>query len=380
MRRIQYTYLSIFILMCLLFTTACGSSSENKHSDRRIIEIDQLYDHEIGTFLLDGYSPGTKREELAGTAGFLQHEPVVFHGFAANVIYTFEQDLLYKVSYEFSVKEMTKVQWTEAVTELYEDLRGAYDWLPTYKLGTPSDASFSCLWYAAGIDRMSMLKFAANPSKDSANTSDSTIIITIVTDLSDNGPAISSYRAHFQPANDEMVKVSDWIPFLFVDLMYAKSDNFTGQVIYDFSSAYLRYGTIKKLIDVQKKLNQQGYSLKICDAFRPVSAQYKLWEIVPDSNFVVDPYHGYSNHSRGNTVDVTLVTIDGDPVEMPTEVDTFSPLADRDYSDVSKMAARNATLLQNIMIDAGFKPNSKEWWHYCDTVSYPVAKDFVPVD
>lgn len=179
---------------------------------------------------------------------------------------------------------------------------------------------------------------------------------------------------------DVMVNISDWIPSVQVELMYATSDNFTGEVIYDFSSAYLRYGTVKKLINVQKKLNQQGYSLKICDAFRPVSAQFKLWEVVPDPNFVADPYHGYSTHSRGNTVDVTLVTINGDPVEMPTEVDTFSPMADRDYSDVSEEAARNAMILQNAMVEAGFKTSSMEWWHYYDTVSYPVSIDFVPDD
>lgn len=180
--------------------------------------------------------------------------------------------------------------------------------------------------------------------------------------------------------DDDMVNISDWVPSATVDLMYATSDNFTGEIIYDFTSAYLRYGTVKKLIDVQKKLNQQGYSLKICDAFRPVSAQFKLWEVVPDPNFVADPYHGYSTHSRGNTVDITLVTLDGDPVEMPTEVDVFSPLADRDYSDVSEEAARNAMILQNAMVDAGFKTSSMEWWHYYDTVSYPVAKDFIPED
>lgn len=181
-----------------------------------------------------------------------------------------------------------------------------------------------------------------------------------------------------QVSDDQMVDVLDWIPSVYVELMYATSDNFTGESIYDFSSAYLRYGTVKKLINVQKKLNQQGYSLKICDAFRPVSAQFILWEIVPDPKYVADPYHGYSTHSRGNTVDLTLVTITGDPVEMPSEVDTFSPLADRDYSDVSDNAANNAMILQNAMIEAGFKTNSKEWWHYYDSVSYPVAVDFVP--
>jgi len=180
--------------------------------------------------------------------------------------------------------------------------------------------------------------------------------------------------------DDDMVNVSDWIPSVYVNLMYGTNENFTGQIIYDFSSAYLRYGTVKKLIEVQKKLNQLGYSLKICDAFRPVQAQFVLWEVVPDPNFVADPYHGYSSHSRGNTVDITLVTLTGDPVEMPTEVDVFSALADRDYSDVSDEAAKNALLLQNTMVDAGFKVSSMEWWHYYDVVSYPVAKDFVPVN
>jgi zinc D-Ala-D-Ala dipeptidase len=194
------------------------------------------------------------------------------------------------------------------------------------------------------------------------------------------GKLAIDFAPKVQVSDDEMVDISDWIPSLYIELMYATNDNFTGEVIYDFSSAYLRYGTVKKLIDVQKRLNQQGYSLKICDAFRPVSAQFKLWEVVPDPKFVADPYHGYSTHSRGNTVDLTLVTITGEPVEMPTEVDTFSLLADRDYSDVSDEAARNAMILQNAMVDAGFKTNSKEWWHYYDTVSYPVAVDFVPVD
>jgi len=194
------------------------------------------------------------------------------------------------------------------------------------------------------------------------------------------GKLAIEYVPVVQVSDDAMVNIADWIPSAYIDLMYATNDNFTGEVIYDFTSAYLRYGTVKKLIEVQKKLNHQGYSLKFCDAFRPVSAQFKLWEIVPDPNFVADPYHGYSTHSRGNTVDITLVTTAGDPVEMPTEVDTFSPLADRDYSDVSEEAASNAMLLQNIMVDAGFKTSSMEWWHYYDTVSYPVAKDFVPVD
>lgn len=369
------------ILLCLLLITGCGNQPDDTVSQKRTIEIGQLYDNETGRFSLDGYSPETERETLATTAGFQKLEPVVLHGMAATITYTFDQDRLCGVSYEFSTKDLSDEQWVETVTELYESLSGEFDWLPTYKLGSPGDGdTLNCLWYADGTDKMSMLEFTSIEAGSPDEPFVPTIRISIFTDLSDNPIASASYREHFQPAADEMVKVSDWIPSAFVELMYAGSDNFTGEIIYDFSSAYLRYGTIKKLIGVQKKLNQQGYSLKICDAFRPVSAQFKLWEIVPDPNFVANPHTGYSNHSRGNTIDITLVTIDGNPVEMPTEVDTFSPLADRDYSDVSNEAAKNAVLLQTIMVDAGFKTSSMEWWHYYDKTSYPVAKDFIPVD
>ena len=56
---------------------------------------------------------------------------------------------------------------------------------------------------------------------------------------------------------------------------------------------------------------------------------------------MANPEKGYSSHSRGNTVDVTLTDLDGNAVEMPSGFDDFSPLADRDYSDVSPDAAAN---------------------------------------
>lgn len=182
-----------------------------------------------------------------------------------------------------------------------------------------------------------------------------------------------------EPADDEFVRVKDYIPDIRVDLRYATVENFTGEQIYTFDEAYLRYGTVKKLITVQNKLKAQGMGLKIWDAFRPVSAQFKLWEICPDSNYVSDPNKGYSSHSRGNTVDVTLVDSDGTELVMPTGFDNFTELADRDYSDVTDEFARdNALLLENIMKECGFEPYSGEWWHFSDTVEYEVSESFNP--
>lgn len=194
----------------------------------------------------------------------------------------------------------------------------------------------------------------------------------------EESPAVSGDLEATEPGDADFVRAADYIPGIAVDLRYASADNFTGTVIYDFSDAYLRYGTVKKLEGVQKALSEQGYGLLIWDAFRPAAAQFALWEVCPDPACVADPTRGFSSHSRGNTVDVTLVTAAGEPVEMPTDFDDFSPLADRDYADVSESAAANALLLEETMERAGFRPYQGEWWHFSDSESYDVEENFVP--
>ena len=171
---------------------------------------------------------------------------------------------------------------------------------------------------------------------------------------------------------ETLVRIRDYIPTVLVDLKYATKDNFTGVVIYDFTEPSLRYGTVKKLAKVQEELLASGYSLKIWDAYRPPSAQFKLWEVCPNPVYVANPNKGFSSHSRGNTIDVTLVKADGSAIEMPTGFDDFSKHADRDYSDVSDTAAENAKYLEGLMKKHGFNCYFGEWWHYSDSVAYPV--------
>lgn len=182
-----------------------------------------------------------------------------------------------------------------------------------------------------------------------------------------------------EPDDKDLVKVTAYIPDIVVDLRYATDNNFTKQKIYDFTDVWLRYGTVKKLMPVQKALRQRGLSLKIWDGFRPPAAQFKLWEVYPDPTYVYDPNKGFSGHSRGNTVDVSLVYADGTEVVMPTDFDDFSRLADRNYSDCTEEAADNALLLENLMKQHGFNPYSGEWWHFSDTQSYPVEEIFTPI-
>ena len=136
---------------------------------------------------------------------------------------------------------------------------------------------------------------------------------------------------------------------------------------------------MKKLQAVCAELAGQGLTLKIWDGFRPVSAQFRLWEVCPDDTYVANPNRGFSAHSRGNTVDVTLVDSLGNELEMPTDFDDFSGKADRDYSDVEEVPTEHALLLQNTMEKYGFEGYFGEWWHFQDEISYPVEDVFEPV-
>ena len=170
-----------------------------------------------------------------------------------------------------------------------------------------------------------------------------------------------------------LVRVKDHIPSIFVELKYATSDNFMGKAVYDFNEALLRYGTTLRLKTAQAYLLERGCSLKLWDAYRPMSAQFEMWAVCPDDDYVADPTHGGSSrHNRGCAVDVTLVTADGAPLPMPTEFDDFAARPDRDYSRRSPDAAANARLLEAAMAAGGFVPYEGEWWHFNDSDPYPV--------
>lgn len=180
------------------------------------------------------------------------------------------------------------------------------------------------------------------------------------------------------PEDGQLVRILDYIPDAEVDLRYATTNNFTGTIIYDDPEAYLCYGTVKKLISVQKELKEMGYRILIWDAYRSTEAQSRLWETFPNPTFVANPNNGITSHSQGNTIDISLVYDDGNPVEMPSAFDEFSAIADRDYSDVSETAASNSRLLEDVMYKNGFKGYSGEWWDYSDTDRYeliPILHD-----
>lgn len=216
--------------------------------------------------------------------------------------------------------------------------------------------------------------------RDSGSESDSMIPVSTAVPTS----ATTAQTTHAAtttkpvPKDTDYVKVVDYIPTIYVELKYATDDNITGHVIYNYKDAYLRYGTVKKLIPVQNELLKAGYSMKIWDAYRTLEAQFALWKAKPNPAYIANPNRGYTSHNFGNTLDVTLVAADGSYIEVPSGFDNFTSKADRNYSDVTKEQAEHALLLQNAMIKYGFTPYQGEWWHFQDTVKYTFDKTFVP--
>lgn len=153
-------------------------------------------------------------------------------------------------------------------------------------------------------------------------------------------------------------------PDIIVDLKYATTDNFTHQVIYDFTTAVARTGVVEKLGVASKLLKKQGYRIKIWDAFRPVTAQEKLFSVVSDTTWVAEPNPNYS-HQKGVTFDLTITDMDGNEVEMQTGFDDFTGKAKRNAPRTPEQE-KNYQILDQAMTQAGFVGYENEWWDYRD--------------
>lgn len=159
-----------------------------------------------------------------------------------------------------------------------------------------------------------------------------------------------------------------------LDIRYASKNNFTHTVLYDADACILQENTLKKLLNAQEEFKSLGYKIKIWDAYRPFYIQKILWDIVPNSNYIANPYTGGSNHNRACAVDITLTDLNDIEINMPTGFDEFSDRAHRSYIGASEIQIKNAELLKNIMIKHGFKPIYTEWWHFDDAnySNYPI--------
>lgn len=161
---------------------------------------------------------------------------------------------------------------------------------------------------------------------------------------------------------------------ILIDLRYATEDNFMARQVYpDNSRAFLRRETAVKLIRANEIFKKDGYTIKIWDAYRPLSVQRIMWEHSPLPGYVAHPDKG-SKHNRGAAVDITLVDQEGKELEMPTGFDDFTEKAARDYANHSAEAKRNMDYMTQVMVSCGFKGIRTEWWHFedLDANNYPL--------
>ncbi len=188
-----------------------------------------------------------------------------------------------------------------------------------------------------------------------------------------------------QTGLEELVNVREFIPDIVLDLKYNTVDNFLSQKLYTTDECYLARAVVERLMLVQDSLRHiisfdginypQGLGLKIWDGYRPRAVQFLMWEIMPDPNFVANPYTG-SRHNRGVAVDVTLVNrATGKELEMPTPFDDFTEKAAHTYMNLPANVIANRTLLKNMMGQVGdLELYNAEWWHYsyAAAASYPL--------
>ena len=166
------------------------------------------------------------------------------------------------------------------------------------------------------------------------------------------------------------------------DIRYYSNYNFTGNKIngYDAPVAYMTKEALIALSQAADDLRKQGYRLLIWDTYRPQKAVDNFVEWINNPNddgdktfypklnksdllkgqYIMEK----SGHSRGSTVDLTIVKKDGSPVDMGGTFDLFSEISHPDYKKLTKKQKKNRLILHNAMIKAGFKGIDSEWWHF----------------
>lgn len=166
-----------------------------------------------------------------------------------------------------------------------------------------------------------------------------------------------------------------------VELRYATSNNFTGDTLpgYEANRAFLRCEAAAALGRVQSALRPQGLGLLIWDGYRPVRASQAMvrWaERVGKTDLLGGYIARRSRHNLGVAVDLTLVNLQtGEPLEMGTPFDTFSPAAHT--ANASGVAKENRQKLVKAMEKEGFVNYTQEWWHFSYPIENPPAFDRV---
>ncbi|WP_345990187.1 M15 family metallopeptidase [Sulfurimonas sp. HSL1-2] len=187
---------------------------------------------------------------------------------------------------------------------------------------------------------------------------------------------------------DEMpeafVAIDDTAPGIAVEARYFTTDNFVGARIdgYEAPRCYLTRPAAAALSKADAALAPFGLGLKVFDCYRPQRAvdHFVRWaKDLGDTKMKARYYprvaknvlfkEGYiaarSGHSRGSTVDLTLIDREsGSELDMGTGFDFFGPESWPSSMAVTAQQRANRLLLRSVMTRAGFRPLQEEWWHF----------------
>ena len=178
---------------------------------------------------------------------------------------------------------------------------------------------------------------------------------------------------------DKIYNVIDDAAF---DIRYYGPYNFTGHKINGYKApvAYMTKEALQALANAAADLRAQGYRLLIWDSYRPQKAvddfvkwindpaepgNKSFYPMLQKSNLIAGDYiMPKSGHTRGSTVDLTIITMDGASVDMGGTFDLFSEISHPDYKKLTKKQKQNRKILRDAMLKAGFKGLDSEWWHF----------------
>ncbi|MFH1139933.1 MAG: M15 family metallopeptidase [Pseudomonadota bacterium] len=211
-----------------------------------------------------------------------------------------------------------------------------------------------------------------------------------------------------QPRPDDFVDVQAVIPTVVLDIRYSTPHNFLGVKVdgYEAPKCYLTKPAAEALARVQEELAGFSLSLKLYDCYRPqravnhfvrwaedigdVKTKGEFYPRMDKSRLFVDGFIAKkSGHSRGSTVDLTIVPLPAPPqeeyvpggelfecqlpaarrfkdngIDMGTGFDCFSELSHTRNPAIGPTQRVNRLLLASLMDKHGFDNYRKEWWHY----------------
>jgi D-alanyl-D-alanine dipeptidase len=164
----------------------------------------------------------------------------------------------------------------------------------------------------------------------------------------------------------DLVELVTLDPTIHLDIRYATTNNFMGQVFYSEARAFLQRPAAEALVRASAWLRDRGYGLLIHDGYRPWYVTKMFWDATPEPLriFVADPASG-SRHNRGCAVDLTLYDlVTGEEVPMTGGYDEMSPRSFADYPGGTSRQRWFRELLRQAMEAQGFTVYEAEWWHF----------------